>query len=224
SPAWRSSSTGCRCSSAPARSTSTSTTSSASRSSRAERRTCTATTRWPVRSSSRRNAAPASEGCASTPTGVPSGTAATRCTPDTRAARLQCAERERAGYYFLSSSRARTWSGNRQYALDDDSELALGFERWARFRDREGSVTGVTAARTDPRGRNEGRGYTRNFDVDLTRWNLRWSRDLDERSNLLAVVYEYRDETTYWSAPMRFDASGRPTTNVLDYSTLNDYR
>lgn len=143
---------------------------------------------------------------------------------DAFAAHLQYAEREQDGYYFLSSSRARTWSGNLQYALDDDSELALGFERSARFRDREGSVTGVTAARTDPRGRNEGRGYTRNFDVDLTRWNLRWSRDLDERSNLLAVVYEYRDETTYWSAPMRFDASGRPTTNVLDYSTLNDYR
>src|SRR5690606_13574493 len=143
---------------------------------------------------------------------------------DALVAHLQYAEREQDGYYFLSSSRARTWSGSLQYALDERSELAFGFERSARFRDREGSITGVTAARTDPRGRNEGRGYTRNFDVDLTRWNLRWSRDLDERSNLLAVVYEYRDETTYWSAPMRFDASGQPTTNVLDYSTLNDFR
>ncbi len=142
---------------------------------------------------------------------------------DAFSAHLRYAEREQDGYYFLSSSRARTWSGNLQYALDDRSELAFGFERSDRFRDREGSVTGVTAAATDPRGRNEGRGYTRNFDVDLTRWNLRWSRDLDERSNLLAVVYEYRDETTYWSAPMRFDAAGLPATNALDYSTLNDY-
>ncbi|HEY0878861.1 MAG TPA: TonB-dependent receptor [Zeimonas sp.] len=143
---------------------------------------------------------------------------------DAFSAHLQYAEREQDGFYHLSSTRARTWSGNLQYALDERSELALGFERSDRFRDREGAVTGVTAAATDPRGRNEGRGYTRNFDVDLTRWNLRWSRDLDERGNLLAVVYEYRDETSFWSAPMRFDAAGRPTTNVLDYSTLNDYR
>ncbi len=143
---------------------------------------------------------------------------------DAFSAHLQYAEREQDGYYYLSSTHARTWSGNLQYALDERSEIALGFERSERFRDREGAVTGVTAAATDPRGRNEGRGYTRNFDVDLARWNLRWSRDLDERSNLLAVVYEYRDDTSFWSAPMRFDAAGRPTTNVLDYSALNDYR
>ncbi|MDT3679054.1 MAG: TonB-dependent receptor [Burkholderiaceae bacterium] len=143
---------------------------------------------------------------------------------DALSGHLQYSEREQDGYYHLSSTHARTWSGHLQYALDAASELSLGFEKSERFRDREGSVTGATAASLDPTGRGEGRGYTRNFDVDLSRWNLRYSRDLDERSQLMAVVYEYRDDTTFWSAPMRFDAAGRPTTGVNDYSTFNDYR
>ncbi|MCO5100570.1 MAG: TonB-dependent receptor [Burkholderiaceae bacterium] len=143
---------------------------------------------------------------------------------DALSGHVQYGEREQDGYYYLSSTHARTWSGHLQYALDDASDLSLGFEKSERFRDREGSVTGVTAATLDPTGRNEGRGYTRNFDVDLSRWNLRYSRDLDERSQLMAVVYEYRDDTSFWSAPMRFDAAGRPTTDVDDYSALNDYR
>lgn len=136
---------------------------------------------------------------------------------------LQYSDREQDGFYHLSSSWARTWSGNLTYALDGRSNLDFGFEKSARFRDREGSVTGVTAARLDPAGVREGRGYTRMFDVDLTRYNLTYSNDIDERSNLLAVLYRYEDDTTFWSAPMRFDATGAPTSDVDDYSTHNDY-
>ncbi len=142
---------------------------------------------------------------------------------DDASVHLQYSDRDQDGYYHLSSSYARTWSGNVKYALDARSDLSFGFEKSDRFRDREGSVTGVTAARLDPRGLREGRGYTRNFDVDLTRLNLTYSNDLDDRSNLLAVLYQYEDDTTFWSAPMRFDASGVPTTRVDHYSTHNDY-
>ena len=137
---------------------------------------------------------------------------------------LQYSDREQDGFYHLSNTWARTWSGNLKYALDGRSDLSFGFEKSARFRDREGTVTGVTAARLDPAGVREGRGYTRMFDVDLTRYNLTYSNDIDERSNLLAVLYQYEDDTTFWSAPMRFDATGAPTSDVDDYSTHNDYR
>jgi iron complex outermembrane receptor protein len=136
---------------------------------------------------------------------------------------LQYSDREQDGFYHLSNTSARTWSGNLKYALDGRSDLSFGFEKSARFRDREGSVSGVTAARLDPAGVYEGRGYTRMFDVDLTRYNLTYSNDIDERSNLLAVLYQYEDDTTFWSAPMRFDATGALTSDVNDYSTRNDY-
>ncbi len=136
---------------------------------------------------------------------------------------LQYSDRKQDGYYFLSRTYSRTLSGNLKYALGGTSDLSLGFETSSRFRDREGSVTGASAAAADPRGLNDGRGYSRNFNVDLGRYNLTYSNDLSERSNLLAVVYQYQDDTTFWSSPMRFSASGAPTTSVSDYATLNDY-
>lgn len=136
---------------------------------------------------------------------------------------LQYSDRQQDGYYYLSSASSKTWSGNLKYAINGTSDLSLGFEKSERFRDREGSVTGVTAAATDPTGSLDGRGYTRNFNVDLSRYNLTYSNDLDERSNLLAVVYQYQDNTTFWSSPMRYTASGAVTTAVNDYTTLTDY-
>lgn len=136
---------------------------------------------------------------------------------------LQYSDRDQDGYYFMSQTYSKTWSGNLKYALNGTSDLSFGFEKSERFRDREGSVTGVSAATNDPTGRLDGRGFSRNFNVDLSRYNLTYSNDLDERSNLLAVVYQYQDNTTFWSSPMRFTATGAPTTALTDYSTLTDY-
>ena len=137
---------------------------------------------------------------------------------------VQYSDRDQDGYYFLSRTYSKTLSGNLKYALTASSDLSLGFEKSERFRDREGSVTGVNEALTDPRGLKGGRGFSRNFDVDLSRLNLTYSNDLDERSNLLAVVYQYQDDTTFWSSPMRFSATGAPTTGINDYSLNNDYQ
>lgn len=137
---------------------------------------------------------------------------------------LQYSDRDQDGYYFLSRTYSRTWSGNLKYALNGHSDLSLGFEKSTRFRDREGSVTGVDNARNDPQGVDGGRGYTRNFNVDLSRVNLTYANDLDEHSNLLAVIYQYEDDTTFWSSPMRFKANGSATSDVTDYSLLNDYK
>ncbi len=136
---------------------------------------------------------------------------------------IQYSDRDQDGYYFMSRSYSRTWSGNLKYALDAKSDLSLGFEQSERYRDREGSVTGVDNARTDPGGIVSGRGYSRNFDVALARYNLTYSNDLDERSNLLAVLYQYQDDTTFWASPMRFTATGAPTVDINHYSLFNDY-
>lgn len=136
---------------------------------------------------------------------------------------LQFSDRDQDGYYFMSRTYSKTLSGNLKYALDAKSDLSLGFERSDRFRDREGSVTGETNALNDPKGIQGGRGYTRNFNIDLSRYNLTYSNDLDERSNLLAVVYQYQDDTNFWSGPMRFTATGAPTAQLDDYSQFNDY-
>lgn len=59
--------------------------------------------------------------------------------------------------------------------------------------------------------------------MDLSRYNLTYSNDLDERSHVMAVLYQYQDDTSFWSNPMRFTATGAPTTLLDHYSTINDY-
>lgn len=136
---------------------------------------------------------------------------------------IQYSDRDQDGYYFMSRTFSKTWSGNLQYALDARSDLSLGFEKSERFRDREGSVTGEINAFNDPKGLDGGRGFSRNFNVDLSRYNLTYSNDLDERSHVMAVLYQYQDDTSFWSNPMRFAATGAPTTLLDHYSTINDY-
>lgn len=136
---------------------------------------------------------------------------------------IQYSDRDQDGYYFMSRTYSKTWSGNLKYALDAKSDLSFGFEKSERFRDREGSVTGEVNALNDPKGLDGGRGYNRNFNVDISRYNLTYSNDLDERSNLMAVLYQYQDDTSFWYSPMRFTATGASTTNAQDYSAITDY-
>lgn len=138
---------------------------------------------------------------------------------------VQYSDRETDDYYALANSHAKTLAGNLQWLIDDRSDLTLGFEKSDRFRDREGSVTGATRARTDPKGELEGRGRTRNFDVALQRLNLTYSRDFSDTGNLLAVAYQYDDKTDFWVAPIRFTATGRRVGDdeVDRYQHINDY-
>ena len=138
---------------------------------------------------------------------------------------IQYSDRHNDGYYALSQRDSRGVSGNIQYYLDDSSDLTFGFEKTDRFRDRDGSVTGVTAAETDPKGEFEGRGYTRMFNVDLSRLNLTYSKDFSDTGNFQAIVYQYEDITDFWSAPIKYDGTGDSVGDdqVDMYQNLNDY-
>jgi len=138
---------------------------------------------------------------------------------------IQYSDRHNDGYYALSERDSKSLSGNLQYYLDDSSDVTFGFEKTDRFRDRDGSVTGVTAAETDPEGELSGRGYTRMFNVDLSRLNLTYSKDFSDTGNFQAIVYQYEDITDFWSAPIKYDGTGATVGDdqVDMYQNLNDY-
>lgn len=138
---------------------------------------------------------------------------------------VQVSDRHNDGYYALSERDAEAVSGNLQYYIDDTSELSFGFEDVERFRDRDGSVRGVTAAEENPTGEGEGRGYTRMFNVDLSRLNLTYSNDFSDNGNLSAVVYQYEDITDFWSSPIKVDLDGNfvGDDQVDRYANLNSY-
>lgn len=136
---------------------------------------------------------------------------------------LQASQRSADGYHYQSNYDAKGLTANLRFAPNNHSDLTLGIEKEERFRDKHGTVTGITQAANDPRG-FVGRDFARHFDVDLERINLTYSNDLNERTNLLALVYQYRDHTLFWSSPQRFSATGAAVTASDAYTTLNDYR
>ena len=138
-------------------------------------------------------------------------------------AHVQYADRSADGFYALGDSSAETLSGNVTWYPDYVSDLSFGFEKSNRYRDRNGSVKGETQAETDPEGYTAARDYTRNFDVDLARLNLAYSRDLNDSLGLRGLVYQYTDDTTFWSGPMSYDGTGARTTSVDDYKYDTDY-
>lgn len=135
---------------------------------------------------------------------------------------LQVSRRQADDYHFQSNYRSEALAGNLRWLLDGHADLTLGVEKEDRFRDKHGTVTGVTQAALDPKG-TLGRDYARHFDVDLERVNLTYSNDLSEHTNLLALAYQYRDHTRFWSAPQRFSVSGAPISSPDAYTLFNDY-
>lgn len=136
---------------------------------------------------------------------------------------LQVSERASDDFHFQSNYSVAALTGNLRWLIDERSDLTLGYEKADRFRDKHGTVTGVTQAAEDPQG-TLGRDYARHFDVNLERANLTYANDLTPDTNLLALAYRYTDHTEFWSAPQRFSAAGTPVSESDAYTTANDYR
>lgn len=140
---------------------------------------------------------------------------------------IQATHRAGDDYYWQSPYKTENIDGNVHVLLDETSDLAFGFEKSDRAKDKHGSVKGATQALLDPQG-TVGRDYTRNYGVDLQKLNATYSKDLAENSNLLATAYQYRDHTMYRSSPQRVAADGQSISDSSAgaqemYTTLNDY-
>lgn len=137
---------------------------------------------------------------------------------------IQGSRRESDGWHARSGYEADYLQGNLQYYIDDFSDLTFNFELSDRWRDGTGSVTGRTKAEENPRGKGDGRGsHTRNFNLDLARYSLTYSRDFREADNLLLSLYQFTDDTWNWQAPMRFDADGNSVADPELYQHRRDW-
>jgi iron complex outermembrane recepter protein len=136
---------------------------------------------------------------------------------------VQASRREAEGWHARSGYQADYLNGKLQYYLDDASDLTFGFELSERERDEHGTVRGITQATEDPRNLTATRGsHTRKYDVELARYHLTYARDVGVASNLLLSAYHFTDDTSFWSAPMRFHADGTPVNDADLYQNAND--
>ena len=143
---------------------------------------------------------------------------------DKLSAHVQVSRREADGYYEDSDYRADYLNGKFQYYLDDVSDITFGFERSDRYKDSHGSVSGAYAAETDPKSENpENSDYARMFDVELAKYFVTYARDFGATGNLLVNAYQFSDDTSFVTAPQKYDASGNAVTDEDAYTGGNDY-
>ena len=143
---------------------------------------------------------------------------------------IQASERKADGYHEDSSYSAKYLNGKLQYYIDDSSDLTFGLELSKRKKDTHGTVGGAKEAKTNPESRYRGaqtsRDYARNFDVDLLKLFLTYSKDFSNNTNLLLNGYMYQDHTTFKTAPQTRTNTGATDTTLDDnaYVNFNDYK
>lgn len=139
------------------------------------------------------------------------------------AGHIQMSRRQSDGYYFQSDYAADYVNGKLQYYINDISGLTFGFEYSEREKDSHGTVTGVTAAKNDPKS-IEGRDYSRMYNVNLNKFFLNYNLDHEKMGDLLVSIYQFTDNTDFKSSPQRYSSTGQAVTDVNAYTTANDYK
>lgn len=143
---------------------------------------------------------------------------------DKASGHVQVSRRDSDSFYDQGQYKADYLNGKLQGYLSDSSDLTFGWELAKRFKDSHGTVTGVTAAATDPKS-ILGTDYARHYDVNLGKYYLTYANDLDETSNLMVNIYQFGDHTKFWSGgAIKFDAARNPVTDVNAYKCDNDYK
>lgn len=129
---------------------------------------------------------------------------------------IQVTHRQIDGYHDDSASESDYVNGKLQYYVDNSSDLTFGFEVANRLKNSHGTVTGVSAAATDPKSENVAyNDYANNYDVGLHKLFTTYSRDMGEHDNLMVNLYRFTDQTDYNSSPTSADPNR--------YNYFNDY-
>ncbi|MFT7824272.1 MAG: TonB-dependent receptor [Sulfurimonas sp.] len=142
---------------------------------------------------------------------------------------VQASERKSDGYHEDSDYDSKYLNGKFQYYIDDTSDITFGAEYSDREKDSHGTVGGATAAEENPEsiydGDQESRDYTRMYEVELLKLFATYSKDFDDRSNLLVNGYMYTDDTQFMSRSQTKDENGTEQAyfDDDDYVYDNDY-
>jgi len=103
------------------------------------------------------------------------------------------------GYWEDSDYWAKSFNGKLQYYIDDTSDITFGADISTRYENDTGSLThtvdGVNQVETNPTSIGEV-GYATDYDIDLSKYFVTYSKDFENNSNFMAQVYRYEDTTT----------------------------
>ena len=102
------------------------------------------------------------------------------------------------GWWDQSDYWAKSFNGKFQYYIDDTSDITFGADKSTRFENDSGSIThtvgGVNQVETNPKSYGEV-GYSTDYDIDLSKYFITYSKDFANNANLMAQIYRYEDTT-----------------------------
>jgi len=140
------------------------------------------------------------------------------------------------GYWEDSDYWAKSFNGKFQYYIDDTSDITFGTDISKRYENDSGSIThtvgGVNQVETNPTSVGEV-GYSTDYNIDLSKYFLTYSKDFANDASLMAQIYRYEDTTenksgAYDGIPnndlLRDDHLYNAYANTLQQGFKSEYR
>ncbi len=129
------------------------------------------------------------------------------------------------GYWENSDYWTKSINGKLQYYIDDSSDIVIGIDRTKRYENDTGSITYATYdpdtgvysynAENNPKSVGEV-GYATEYDINLDKYFMTYSKDFDNNSNLMVQLYRYEDETSNKSAAYDSNRDGLRDDHLYD--------
>jgi len=130
------------------------------------------------------------------------------------ATNVQASYKKSDGYWDNSDYYTKSLNGKFQYYINNTSDITIGADKTIRYENDTGSITyadynPTTLTYTNNVETNPTSvgavGYATNYDIDLTKLFITYSKDFENDSNLMAQIYQYDDITENFSSP--YDSS-----------------
>ena len=117
---------------------------------------------------------------------------------DKFAYQVQGSYKKSDGYWEDSDYWAKSFNGKFQYYIDDTSDITFGADISTRYENDTGSIThtvgGVNQVINNPTSIGEV-GYSTDYNIDLSKYFLTYSKDFANDANLMTQLYRYEDTT-----------------------------
>ena len=138
---------------------------------------------------------------------------------------LQGSYKASDGYWESSDYWAKSFNGKLQFYIDDTSDITFGIDKSTRYENDTGSITHSTYnadtgeytnnVKTNPTSIGEV-GYSTNYNIDLEKYFITYSKDFSNNSNLMVQFYSYEDTSTNKSRAFDSNRDGIRDDHVYD--------
>ena len=132
------------------------------------------------------------------------------------------------GWWDESDYWTKSFNGKFQYYIDDTSDITIGADKTKRHENDSGSITHTTYnldtmeytnnVETNPKSYGEV-GYNKDYDIDLSKYFLTYSKDFANDSNLMTQIYRYEDKTENLGGGTDTDRDGYRDDHQYDSSS-----